>query len=91
MYCIKANKDISNFPCLLGSVLGPNESENISVLDLRCHGGEMSLDECKYRQGECPSNNYVTVYCTENPIEENGQLSPIMVLCFVFKISYTSL
>lgn len=52
-----------------GSVLGTNESEEISIIELSCNGGEDSLEECKYARGVCPSHNYVTVYCNESVIK----------------------
>ncbi|XP_052276945.1 deleted in malignant brain tumors 1 protein-like isoform X3 [Dreissena polymorpha] len=55
-----------------GSVLGPNESDGISITDLRCNGDEASLDQCKYLIGECHTSNYVTVYCNESIIVEKS-------------------
>ncbi|XP_060571753.1 deleted in malignant brain tumors 1 protein-like isoform X2 [Ruditapes philippinarum] len=52
-----------------GSVLGANRSEKIAIIELSCNGGEQRLEDCKYTQGICPSNNYVTVYCNESVIK----------------------
>ena len=46
------------------SALGHVPNANISIINIRCNGGEESLDVCPHEFGTCQSGNYVSVYCS---------------------------
>ena len=62
-----------------GSVLGPGD--NITVYDVQCDGTEGSLKKlCRFKIGKCPSNSYVSVFCSMNKIETNSKSKSIYVI-----------
>ncbi|XP_033749618.1 deleted in malignant brain tumors 1 protein-like isoform X1 [Pecten maximus] len=50
------------------SALGQIASSNITISNVRCMGHETKLDNCNYNITECPSKNYVSIYCSAKAI-----------------------
>ena len=56
------------------SALGTVPNANISIINVRCSGSEDSLDNCQHEFGTCPTNNYVSVYCSYDVlVPRNGK------------------
>lgn len=55
------------------SAVGELAKEKIGVGNVRCKGTEARIDQCGYTLGTCDRGHYVSVYCSQEKIVENGK------------------